>query len=170
MTRKTSLADLLEKQKSAIFPGLISEGFQTFHRTARRSYSPIGEKDRESTMRFTCVEQMAHPPSGLATEPGHGYRLTGSGRWRPSSRRRNWRCCRPAAVKPDRWSGAPSRNTVTELAGSRMGGKSSSRAGNQATTGAATFRASRAVHLVPSRLREQPGPHKESSSHRIADS
>src|SRR5947208_2102750 len=147
-----------------------SKDIQTFHPTARRYYSPIGKKYRESTTRFTCVEQMAHPPSGLATEPGHGYHLMGSGHSQPSSRHRNWRCCRPAPAKPDRWSGGPSRNTVMELAGSQMGGKSSSRAGNQATTGAATFRASRAVLLVPSRLREQRALHKESSSHRIADS
>src|SRR6266567_355458 len=168
ITRETPSANLLEKQKSAIFPGSIQGYFQTCHRMVRRSYSPIGEKDRESTMRFIYARPMARPPSSLATEVQNGSHPTASGCLRFSTLVRNWRCCRPVQVKQDRWSVAPLSNTIMELAGSRMGSESSSRAGNQATTGAAIFRASRAAPLVPSRLREQPELQEESLSRRIA--
>src|SRR6266487_1462996 len=101
--RLTSWANLLEKPKSVIFPGLIEYTLRTFHRTARRSYSAILEKDRESTTRFICARRMARPLSGLATGIHNGSHPTADGRSHFSTRLRNWCCCRPAQGKPDRW-------------------------------------------------------------------
>src|SRR5438105_1366347 len=83
--RIPSWANLLEKPKSAIFPGLIEYTSLTFHRTARRSYLVILEKDRESTTRFICARRMARPPSGLATGVHNGCHPTAGGRSRFSS-------------------------------------------------------------------------------------
>src|SRR6266566_2662603 len=158
--RITSRANHLEKPKSVIFPGLIEYTLRTFHRTAKRSYSVIRGKDRESTTRFIWARRMAHPLFGLAMGVHNGCHPMASGRSRFSTLLRNRCCCRLAQGKPDRWSAAPSSNTVEELAGFPMGSEWSSKAGSRAMAGVAMFRASRAARLARLRLRAQRGLHQ----------